>query len=44
MFKPEPEVVEARGRVYSPTKTAWLTTCIGTLVALGLVFSDLQAV
>ena len=43
-FKPEAEVVKARGRVYSPIKTAWLATCIGTLVALGLVFCNLHAV
>ena len=34
----------ARGRAYSPIKTALLATCIGTLVALGLVFRNLQAV
>ena len=43
-FKPEAKVVKARGRVYSPIKTAWLATCIGMLVALGLVFRNLQAV
>ena len=43
-FKPEAKVVKARGCVYSPIKTAWLAACIGTLVALGLVFRNLQAV
>ena len=43
-FKPEAKVVKARGRVYSPIKTAWLATCIGTLVALGLVFRNMRAV
>ena len=37
-------MVKASGRIYSPIKTAWLATCIGTLVALGLVFCNLQAV
>ena len=43
-FKPEAKMIKARGRVYSPIKTAWLATCIGTLVALGLVFRNIQAV
>ena len=43
-FKPETKVVKARGRVYSPTKTARLARCIVSLVALGLVFRNLQAV
>ena len=43
-FKPEAEMVKARGCVYSPIETAWLVTCIGTLVALGLVFCNMQAV
>ena len=43
-LKPDVKVVKARRREYSPTKTAWLVTCIGTLVALGLVFCNLQAV
>ena len=42
--KPETKVVKARGRAYSPIKTAWLAKCIGTVVALGLVFRNLQAV
>ena len=37
-------MVKARGRVYSPIKTARLATCTETLVALGLVFRNLQAV
>ena len=43
-FKPGAKVVKAPGRAYSPIKTTWVTTCIGTLVALGLMFRDLQAV
>ena len=43
-FKPEAKMVKARGRVYSPIKIAWLATCIETLVVLGLVFRNLQAV
>ena len=37
-------MVKARERVYSSIKTTWLATCIGTLVALGLVFRNLQVV
>ena len=44
-FKPKTKVVQEGGGVYySPIKTAWLATCIGTLVALGLVFRNLRAV
>ena len=43
-FKPDVKVVKARGRAFSPIKTAWLETCIGTLVALGRVFRNMQAV
>ena len=43
-FKSEAKVVKARGRAYSPIKTAWLAKCIGTFVALGPVFRNLQAV
>ena len=42
-FKPEAKMVKARGRVYVPIKTAWLTR-IGIMVALGLVFCNMQAV
>ena len=42
MFKLEAKVVKARGGVYSPIKTALLETCIETLVALGLVFRNVQ--
>ena len=42
-FKPGAKVVKARGRVHLPIKTAWLATCMGILVALGLVFRNLQA-
>ena len=37
-------MIKARGRAYLPIKTALLATCIGTLVALCLVFRHLQAV
>ena len=40
-FKPEAKV---RGRIFSPIKTERLATRIETLVALGLVFRNLQAV
>ena len=43
-LKLEVKVAKARGRVYSPIKTVWLVTCIGSLVALGLVLRNLQAV
>ena len=43
-FKPESEVVKAPGRVYSPIKTAWVAKCFGILVALGLMFRNMQAV
>ena len=33
--KPKAEVVEARRRVYSPIKTTWLATYIGTLARSG---------
>ena len=36
-------MVKARGRAYSPIKTAWLATCIGTLAALELVFRNMKA-
>ena len=42
-LKPEAKVVKARGLAYSPIKTAWLVTFIGSLVALGLVFRNIQA-
>ena len=43
-FKPEANGAKARGRVYSPIKTTLLATRTETLVALGLVFRNLQAV
>ena len=43
-FKPKAKMIKARGRVYSPIKTASLAICIGTLVTFGLVFRDVQAV
>ena len=43
-FKRKANMVKARGRVYSSTKTVWLARCIGTLNTLGLVFCNLQAV
>ena len=44
MFKPESNVAKARGHAYFQIKTAWLATCTGNLVALGLVFRNMQAV
>ena len=41
-FKPEAKAFKARERAYSPIKTAWLATCIGNLVGLGLVFRNLH--
>ena len=43
-FKSEAKVVKVRGLVCSLIQTAWLATCIGTLVALGLVFRNLKTV
>ena len=37
-------MLEAYRRIYSPIKTAWMAACLGTLVALGRVFRNLQAV
>eukprot|EP00903_Cladosiphon_okamuranus_P017345 g15980.t1 len=42
--KPGTHSVKARPRTYSPAKTAWLTTCLATLVAMGLLFLNKQAV
>ncbi|CAB1109830.1 unnamed protein product [Ectocarpus sp. CCAP 1310/34] len=36
--------VKARLRTYNPDKTKWLTTCLAALVALGLVYVNLQAI
>eukprot|EP00903_Cladosiphon_okamuranus_P006086 g5996.t1 len=36
--------VKARPRTYNPAKTAWLTTCLATLVAMGLLYLNKQAV
>ena len=36
--------IKARSRVYNPVKTAWLAACMASLAALGLLFSNLQAV
>ena len=41
---PGARAVKARPRTYSPTKTAWLTMCLSTLVAMGMLFLNPQAV
>ena len=41
---PGARAVKARPRTYSPTKTAWLAMCLTTLVAMGLLFLNPQAV
>ena len=43
-LKPGARAVKARGRTYSPAKASWLAACVATLVALGLVFLNQQAV
>eukprot|EP00903_Cladosiphon_okamuranus_P011351 g10699.t1 len=43
-LKPGAASVKARPRTYNPAKTAWLTTCLATLVAMGLLFLNKQAV
>eukprot|EP00752_Nemacystus_decipiens_P002231 g2116.t1 len=43
-LKPDARPVKARARVYNPVKSAWLAACMASLVALGLVFFNLQAV
>ena len=43
-FKAGAKLVKEPRRSYSLIKTACLATCIGTLVALRLVFRNLQAV
>ena len=43
-LKPGARPVKARPRVYNPIKTAWLAACMASLVALGLVFVNAQAV
>ena len=35
--------VKARSRTYNPTKTLWLTLCLTTLVAMGMLFLNPQA-
>ena len=43
-LKPGARPVKARPRVYNPVKTAWLAAYMASLTALGLVFSNMQAV
>lgn len=42
--KPAAEAVKARLCAHSPVKVAWLTGCMATVVALGLVYRKWQAV
>eukprot|EP00752_Nemacystus_decipiens_P002718 g2537.t1 len=41
---PGARAVKARLRTYNPTKTAWWTLCLTTLVAMGMLFLNPQAV
>eukprot|EP00903_Cladosiphon_okamuranus_P005335 g5333.t1 len=41
--KPGARAVKARPRTYNPAKTAWMTTCLATLVAMGLLYLNKQA-
>eukprot|EP00903_Cladosiphon_okamuranus_P015275 g14116.t1 len=41
---PGSRAVKARPREYNPEKTMWLTSCLATLVALGMLFLNPQAV
>ena len=41
---PDAKVIRVRGHVYSLNKTAWLSLYIEILIALGLVFGNLQVV
>ena len=43
-LKPDARPVKARPRAYNPVKSAWIAACMATLVALGLVFANMQAV
>ena len=42
-LKPGARPVKAKPRVYNPVKSAWIATCMASLVALGLVFFNMQA-
>ena len=41
-LKPGPRPVKTSPRVYNPIKTKWLVACMASLVALGLVFLNMQ--
>ena len=43
-LKSQATPVKGKARRYDPVKTHWLSTCIATLVFLGFVFKNLQAV
>ncbi|CAM9924409.1 unnamed protein product, partial [Sphacelaria rigidula] len=43
-LKPGAAAVKAKPRRYDPVKSSWLASCMGALVAFGLVFRNLQAV
>ena len=43
-LKPEATAVKVKPRRYDPRKSSWLASCMGALLALGLVYRNLQAV
>lgn len=43
-LKPDACPVKVRPRAYNPVLSAWMAACMATLVALGLVFVNMQAV
>ncbi|CAM9802748.1 unnamed protein product, partial [Sphacelaria rigidula] len=43
-LKPGAAAVRAKAKRYDPVKSSWLASCMGALVAFGLVFRNLQAV
>ena len=44
VLKPNAQPVKARPRGYPPAKAAWLVACVTTLMSLGFVFRNMQAV
>ena len=43
-LKPGATAVKMKPRRYDPRKSSWLASCMGALLALGLVYRNLQAV
>jgi len=43
-LKRDAQPVKARPRSYNPQKSSWIAACFATLVALGLVFVNMQAI